>query len=77
MSCLRHRHEFSRLWATFGPFGNQEVHYHVCINGDGDCSRVVMGDGRQCDPSAKHWRTTLSDDGEDRSVTPDPEAPDA
>ena len=53
----RHRHEFSGLWFHFGPYGRQDVHVHTCF--DEDCSRVVIGEGRECEHGSKHWRETL------------------
>lgn len=34
----------------FGPFGDQDVHYHPCVSDDDKhaCSIVVVGDGRDC-----------------------------
>lgn len=54
----RHKHEFTGLWTHFGPYGPQDVHYHVCF--DTDCLRVLVGAGRDCDGEAEsHKRATL------------------
>jgi hypothetical protein len=59
----RHRHEYSRLWTHFGPFGDQSVHLHPCVHGDGGCSHVLIGNGRNCDGElARHARKDLSDE---------------
>ena len=68
--CLKHRHWFSPFAMHFGRFGDQGVHYHPCIEGDG-CARVVMGEGRQCDPAARHWRETLTAASPDNPETGD------
>ncbi len=54
----RHKHEFTALWWNFGPFGRQDVHVHDCF--DRECSRVVIGAGRDCDIEAEHHRETLT-----------------
>jgi hypothetical protein len=55
---MSHRHEFTALWWTFGPYGRQDVHVHSCFT-DG-CDRVLIGPGRDCDGDpATHHRETL------------------
>ncbi len=57
----RHKkHTVSKLWSHFGPFGDQGVHFHPCIAGDGSCTFVLIGDGRDCDGVLEtHRRVTL------------------
>jgi hypothetical protein len=57
----KHRHWF-HAWPThFGPYGRQDVHYHVCCAGEpGSCWRVLVGAGRECDGKPEsHHRETL------------------
>jgi len=59
MGAKRHRHDFTALWTHFGPYGDQTVHYHVCL--DERCDRVLIGDGRDCKgANQKHRRKTLA-----------------
>lgn len=63
-----HRHEFSALWGTFGPYGRQDVHYHCCYAGcwdgpipDDACQRILVGPGSSCDGRGEtHHRETLA-----------------
>jgi len=50
----RHEHEFTALWWHFGPHGNQDVHLHSCFTQG--CSRVLVGDGRECDGKSESHR---------------------
>lgn len=54
MDVKRHKHIFTALGCTFGPYGRQDVHYHVCFT-EG-CSRVLVGECRACDgrPESHH-----------------------
>jgi hypothetical protein len=56
----RHRHTFTALWWHFGSFGRQDVHVHSCFESfESECRRVVIGEGRDCEPTGNHWRETL------------------
>lgn len=59
MACKKHTHIWTSLWSCFGPYRPPpEVHYHPCH--DPDCSRVLVGLGRNCDGKGfTHWRETL------------------
>ncbi len=52
-----HKHEFTALYWHPGRYGDQGVHIHSCFR-EG-CDRVLIGDGRNCDPKATHQRKTL------------------
>jgi hypothetical protein len=53
------RHVFHSLWAQFGPYGRQDVHYHPCTKHEG-CSMVLIGSGRNCDgKNATHHEEKL------------------
>lgn len=41
------KHEYSKLWTHFGPYGDQTVHVHPCIKHK-DCDSALIGDGRSC-----------------------------
>ena len=64
----KHRHEFSAIGWTFGPFGRQDVHVHSCYAGcwtgalpEDACQRVLIAPGRECDGEpASHHRETLT-----------------
>ena len=59
MSSKRHRHSFSALWWHFGPAKRQDCHVHSCM--DRECSRVIVGNERNCDGKGQtHWRETLA-----------------
>ncbi len=61
MGSKRHKHIFSALYWYFGPYGDESVHVHNCIAVE-DCSRVLIGEGRECDgKAASHHRVTLND----------------
>lgn len=51
----RCRHKFTALYGHFGPYKDQTVHYHACVNEA--CDRVLIGEGRQCDGKAhrREW----------------------
>lgn len=58
----RHEHWFSLIPTHFGPYGDQSVHYHVCIEDEGECGRVLMAEGRNCDGKREsHRRVTLGE----------------
>jgi hypothetical protein len=45
-----HEHYFTSLYAHFGRFKRQDIHYHRCIEGEpGDCDIILIGEGRECD----------------------------
>lgn len=59
MSRCRHREGFTALYWHFGRYGRQDVHVHSCF-GHPECSRVVVGAGRECDGKPEHHhRETL------------------
>ena len=57
MSSCRHLEGFTTLYFHLGPHGDQDVHLHQCFT-EG-CDRVIVGDGRTCDPSGPHRRAWM------------------
>ena len=56
-------HTWSALWSHFGPYGDQDAHYHVCITENANpapgcrsrhCPVMLVGAGRDCVDGAKH-----------------------
>ncbi len=65
---MSHPHDFSAFPQHFGKYGDQTVHYHPCLHesgefGEYDCSKVLVGDGRDCDGVRATHRLVNLDDG--------------
>ena len=58
-----HTHEWSALWDHFGPYGDQDAHFRVCLTENehpapgyrpDDCRAMLVGAGRSCVDGCSH-----------------------